>query len=145
MERPRPACLHQGRSTTRSQLPPSRSIGHVSSFLVLLLSPQLWTIRFGLFVNSTNARLFPSQVRCSHGTAENLVGSETAIRPADRLQESQRGSPFPPTRRMYRNALVGVAQPEFLHHCRREISPFCRLNQPLKSTPCMVGLLLSKE
>src|SRR2546425_6629153 len=46
---------------------------------------------------------------------------------------------------MYRNALVGVAQPEFLHHRRREISPLCRLDQSLKNTPCMVGLLLSEE
>src|SRR2546428_6700771 len=39
----------------------------------------------------------------------------------------------------------GVAQPEFLHHCRREISPFCRLDQAPKNTPCMVGLLLIED
>src|SRR2546422_3439590 len=38
-----------------------------------------------------------------------------------------------------------VAQPEFLHHRRREISPLCRLDQSLKNTPSMAGLLLSEE
>src|SRR3989449_5022215 len=38
-----------------------------------------------------------------------------------------------------------IAQPEFLHHRRREISPLCRLDQSLKNTPSMAGLLLSEE
>src|SRR5438128_12102900 len=34
---------------------------------------------------------------------------------------------------------------EFLHHGRGEISPLCRLDQPLENTPRMVGLLLSED